>query len=79
MSCYSQTGTSAAFAARRTFSLRTIFRRVVQRLRMAREHRRQCRELINYLSSDHRAARDLGITIWEARQLCRKSSAADRR
>lgn len=78
MSCYSHTGTSAAFAARRTFSLRTVFRRVVERLRMAREHRRQCQELINYLSSDHRAAQDLGITICEARRLCRKSSAAHR-
>jgi hypothetical protein len=76
MSCY--TGTSAAFAARRTFSLRTVFRRVVERLRMAREHHRQCQELINYLSSDHRAAQDLGITICEARRLCRKSSAAHR-
>jgi uncharacterized protein YjiS (DUF1127 family) len=75
MSCYSHTETGAAFAA----SLRTAFRRAVERLRMAREHRRQRQELIDYLSSDHRAAQDLGITICEARQLCRKSSAADRR
>jgi hypothetical protein len=71
MSCYSQTETGAAFAPRRTSSLRTVFNRVVERLRVARNHRRQCRELIEYLASDHRAANDLGITIYEARNLCR--------
>jgi hypothetical protein len=72
MSCCSQTETGAAFAPRRTSSLRTVFNRVVERLRVARNHRRQCRELIEYLASDHRAANDLGITIYEARNLCRK-------
>jgi hypothetical protein len=67
MSCYSQTGTGAAFAARRTFSLRAVFNRVVDRVRTARDRRRQHRELIEYLASDHRAAKDLGITIHEAR------------
>jgi hypothetical protein len=47
--------------SRRTSSLRTVFSRVVERLRMAREHRRQRRELFEYLASDHRAANDLGI------------------
>jgi hypothetical protein len=69
MSWYSQTETSAAFAARRTSSLLTVFSRVIDRLRMAREHRRQRQELIEYLASDHRAAKDLGITISEARNL----------
>src|SRR5204862_5744980 len=71
MSCYSQTERDAAFAARRTFSLRTFFNRVVDRLRVARNRRRQRRELIEYLASDHRAAKDLGITIHEARNLFR--------
>jgi hypothetical protein len=71
MSRYSQTETDAAFAARRTFSLRSAFSRVVERLRMARERRRQRQELIDYLASDHRAAKDLGITIHEARNLFR--------
>jgi hypothetical protein len=62
MSCYSQTEMGATFAARRTFSLRTVFNRVVDRVRVARNHRRQRQELIEYLASDHRAANDLGIT-----------------
>jgi uncharacterized protein YjiS (DUF1127 family) len=79
MSCCSQTETGAVFAARRTPSLRTVFNRVVERLRVARNRRRQCRELIEYLASDHRAANDLGITVYEARTLCRGNSAANRR
>ncbi len=71
MSCCSQTETGAAFAARRTFSLRTVFNRVIDRVRIARNHRRQRQELIEYLASDHRAAKDLGITMHEARTLCR--------
>ena len=79
MSCYSHTESGAALAARRTFSLRAVFNRVVERLRVARNHRRQCRELIEYLASDHRAANDLGITIDEVSNLCRGNSAANRR
>jgi hypothetical protein len=71
MSCYSQTEMGAAFAARRTFSLRAVFNRIVDRLRVARDRRRQHRELIEYLASDHRAAKDLGITIHEARNFFR--------
>ena len=77
MSCCSQTETGVA--RRRTSSLRTVFNRVVERIRVARNHRRQCRELIEYLASDHRAANDLGMTIHEARNLCRGNSAANRR
>ena len=71
MSCCSRTETGALFATRRTFALRTVFNRVVERLRAARDCRRQRRELIEYLASDHRAAKDLGITMHEARNLCR--------
>ncbi len=60
MSCCSQTETSAAFDARRTFSLRIVSNRIVDRFRLARDRRRQRRELIEYLASDHRAAGDLG-------------------
>jgi hypothetical protein len=79
MSCCSQTETGAAFAARQTSSLRSVFNRVVVPLRVTLNRRRQCRELIEYLASDHRAANDLGITIYEARNLCRGNSAANRR
>jgi hypothetical protein len=71
MCCSSQAETSDAFAARKTFSLRSIFNRVVDRLRVARTHRRQRQELIEYLTSDHRAAGDLGITMYEAHNLFR--------
>ncbi len=71
MSCYAQTETGVAVAARRTFSLRSVFTRLAERLRAARQRRRQCQELIDYLASDHRAASDLGITPHEARNLCR--------
>lgn len=72
MSYYAQTKTNVAIAARRTFSLRSVFNRVVDRLRASVQRRRQCQELIDYLASDHRAAADLGITPHEARNLCRQ-------
>jgi uncharacterized protein YjiS (DUF1127 family) len=72
MSCYEQTEAGAAVTACRTFSLRSVVNRVVERFRAARRRRRQCRELIDYLTSDHRAASDLGITLHEARNLCRR-------
>lgn len=71
MSYYAQTQTSVAASARQTFSLRSIFNRVVDRLRAADQRRRQYQELIDYLASDHRAAADLGITPHEARNLYR--------
>jgi len=77
MSCSSQAKTSDTFAGRRTFSLRTVFNRVADRLRVARTHRRQRQELIEYLASDHRAAGDLGISMHEARNLCLKLRRRD--
>jgi hypothetical protein len=72
MSCCAQTEAGAAVNARRTFSLRSVVNRLVERLRAARQRRRQYRELIDYLASDHRAASDLGITLHEARNLYRR-------
>ena len=71
MSCYSQTETAAAFAARQTFSLRAVFSGVFGRVRVARNRRRQRQELIEYLTSDHRAANDLGITTYNVRNFFR--------
>ena len=71
MSCYSHSERGAAFVARQTFSLRVVLNRVADYLRRARDRRRQRQELIDYLASDHRAARDLGITIYEVDNLCR--------
>ena len=67
MSCYSQSERDAAFAAPLKFSFRAVLSRVADHLRRARERQ----ELIDYLASDHRAARDLGITIYELDNLCR--------
>jgi hypothetical protein len=71
MSCYSHSEIGAPFAARWTFSLRAALSRVADHLRRARDRRRQRQELIDYLISDHRAARDLGITLYEVDNLCR--------
>jgi len=71
MSCCSHSERDAAFAAPRTFSLRAVLGRVADHLRRAHERRRQRQELIDYLRSDHRVARDLGITIYEIDNLCR--------
>jgi hypothetical protein len=71
MSCYLRTETGATFAARRRFSLRAVLKRVADQLRVGRDRRRQRRELIEYLASDHRAANDLGINPYEACNLFR--------
>ena len=71
MSCYSHSERDAPFAAPRKFSFRAVLSRVADRLRRARDRRRQRQELIDYLRSDHRAARDLGISIYEIDNLCR--------
>ena len=71
MSCYSHSERGAAFIARRTFSLRAVFSQVADHLRRARDRRRQRQELIDYLVSDHRAARDLGITVYDVDNFCR--------
>jgi len=71
MSCYWQIETRAAFAPHQTLSLRTVFSRVAGQLRVARDRRRQRRELIEYLASDHRAATDLGVTTYEIYNLRR--------
>jgi hypothetical protein len=67
MSCYSHSERNAAFAPPRTLSFFAVLSRVADHLRRARERQ----ELIDYLASDHRAARDLGITIYELANLCR--------
>ena len=71
MSCCSQTETATAFAARQTFSLRAVFSGVFGRVRVVRNRRRQRQELIEYLTSDHRAANDLGITTYNVRNFFR--------
>lgn len=71
MSYYWQIETRAAFAARQTVSLGSVFSRVAGRLRVARDRRRQRRELIEYLASDHRATSDLGVTAYETHNLSR--------
>ena|SRR6516165_8273973 len=71
MSCYSHSERDAAFAAPRKFSFRAVLSRVADHFHRARDRRRQRQELIDYLASDHRAARDLGITIYDVDNFCR--------
>ena len=73
MSCYSQSERDAAFAAPWKFSFRAVLSRVADHFHRARDRRRQRQELIDYLASDHRAARDLGITIYDVDNFCRQS------
>ena len=71
MSCYSHSERDAAFAAPQKFSFRAVLSRVADHFHRARDRRRQRQELIDYLASDHRAARDLGITIYDVDNFCR--------
>ncbi len=60
MSRYSQTTTFTTIAAkRRAVTPRAALDWIIERIRTARYRRRQCQELMDYLASDHRAARDL--------------------
>jgi hypothetical protein len=54
--------------------VRMVFNSAVDRLRIARDRRKQRQELIEYLTSDHRAANDLGITTYNVRNFFRCSS-----
>jgi len=69
MSFYFQSGSATALAERRPFSWRAFFGSAVERVRVYFAHRKQRRELLDYMASDHRAAADLGITSHEARNL----------
>ena len=51
--------------------VRMVFNSVVDRLRIACDRRKQRQELIEYLTSDHRAANDLGITPYNVRTFFR--------
>jgi uncharacterized protein YjiS (DUF1127 family) len=67
MSSYIHNVSTAAFAERRSLPWRATFNRVMGLARTCRERRRQRRELIDYMASDHRAAADIGMTGCEAR------------
>jgi hypothetical protein len=67
MSYCSQSGAATAFAQLRPLSLRAFLDSAVARIRIALERRKQHRELLDYMASDYRAAADMGITGYEAR------------
>ena len=61
---------SEAYVAAEQFRSRSwsaFFHRAIELARICRERRRQRRELLDYIASDHRAAADIGITPCEAR------------
>ena len=66
MSRYLQAAASAALAPSPTLSISALCRRAVAWLRACRDRRRERRELLSYLGSDHRAAADIGVTRYEA-------------
>lgn len=72
MSCCLPSEIAAAMPRRTDYSARNCVSRIVEYIRTARDRRRQCQELLDYLASDHRAASDLGITSHEARSLWRR-------
>jgi len=51
--------------------VRMVFNSAVDRLRIARDRRKQRQELVEYLTSDHRAVNDLGITTCNVRTFFR--------
>ena len=71
MSSYSQSGPASTFVDRRLPSLRAVFVGAVARVRASRTRRKQHRELLDYLASDHRAAADIGITNYNECELRR--------
>lgn len=68
MSRYLDGGSAAAFAGSRSFSWRTFFKGLSDTLRIFLERRRQRQELLWYLATDHRAAKDIGIDRSDARE-----------
>jgi uncharacterized protein YjiS (DUF1127 family) len=66
MSGYVQAVASAAVAPVRTLSVPPLCRRVVARLRSWRQRRQERAELLSFMTADHRAAADIGVTTYEA-------------
>lgn len=58
---------SAALLIKRRTAWRTPWRRAIERLRAHCVRQRQRQELLDYIASDYRAARDIGISTGEAR------------
>jgi len=67
MSYFFHSERAAAFAQRRSYSWRAFRNGVAAWLRAGVARRQQRQELLDYMVSDHRAAADLGITSYEAR------------
>jgi uncharacterized protein YjiS (DUF1127 family) len=67
MSSYLHGETSVAFMQRRSLQWRALLNGVTDLVRICYRRRRQRRELLDYMASDHRVAADIGITGYEAR------------
>jgi len=67
MSHYLHGETAAAFSQRRPISWRLLFEGINKRLHGWITRQQQRQELLDYLSIDHRAAADLGISANDAR------------
>ena len=67
MSCYLHRESAAAFAQRRPFSRHVLLATAIAWVRVCRKRRRERQELLDYMAGDHRAAADIGITSYDAR------------
>jgi len=67
MSHYLHSQTAAAFAERRSLPWRTFFTSLAGMVRIWAQRRQQRRELLDFMTIDHRAAADMGVTINDAR------------
>jgi hypothetical protein len=56
-------GPIVAFTEHLSFSIRAFAKNALERIRTSIKRRRERRELLDYIASDHRAAADLGISV----------------
>lgn len=68
MSHYLDGESVAALAESRSFSWRTFFKSAADTARTWLKRHRERQQLLDYLAIDHRAARDIGVDIGNARE-----------
>jgi uncharacterized protein YjiS (DUF1127 family) len=72
MASYLHRASAIRFGLRDRSCRAALLANFIEWLRLCSRRRRQRRELVEYLASDHRAAADLGITHYDARDWCER-------
>jgi len=67
MSHYLHSQSATAFAEHRSIPWRTLFTSVAGIVRIWARRRQQRQELLDFMTIDHRAAADMGVTVNDAR------------